>query len=115
MATSAQVLNMLIPTGGYAIYGDDFEGIQFIEATPITKEQFEAGFAEYDAWKAEQDATKAAAKQALLDKLGITAEEAQLALLKEEAARIKSENDNQAARMEAEIAILQSHISVLRA
>jgi hypothetical protein len=80
MATGAEVLSMLIPSGGYVIYGNDFEGIEFIEAKPITKEQFEAGFAEYDAWKAEQDATKAAAKQALLDKLGITAEEAQLLL-----------------------------------
>ena len=78
MATSAQVLNMLIPTGGYAIYGDDFEGIQFIEATPITKAQFEAGFAQYDAWKAEQDAEEAAAKaaaQAKLAALGLTTDD----------------------------------------
>ena len=78
MATSAQVLNMLIPTGGYAIYGDDFEGIQFIEATPITKEQFEAGFAQYDAWKAAQDAQIAADKaaaQAKLAALGLTTDD----------------------------------------
>ena len=80
MATGADVLGMLIPTGGWAINGDDFDGITFIEATPITKAEFEAGFAQYDAWKAQQDATKAADKAALLARLGITAEEATLLL-----------------------------------
>lgn len=80
MATGAQVLEMLIPSGGWVIIGDDWEGVQFIEATPITQEEFEAGFAQYDAWKAQQDADKATAKQALLDKLGITEEEATLLL-----------------------------------
>jgi hypothetical protein len=80
MATMAEVLRFLIPEGGYTASGDTYESIQFIEATPITKEQFDAGFAQYDTWKAEQDAAKAAAKQALLDKLGITQEEAQLLL-----------------------------------
>jgi len=81
MATSADVLNMLIPNGGWVIYGNDFDSIIYDDGvTPITKEQFEAGFAQYDAFKAEQDVAKAAAKQALLDKLGITAEEAKLLL-----------------------------------
>lgn len=80
MATGADVLSMLIPTGGWVISGDDFEGIQFIEAEPITKAEFEAGFAKVDAYKAEQDAKAAAAKTALLDRLGITADEAKLLL-----------------------------------
>ena len=80
MATGADVLGMLIPTGGWVISGDDFDGITFIEATPITKAEFEAGFAQYDAWKAQQDATNAADKAALLARLGITAEEATLLL-----------------------------------
>jgi hypothetical protein len=75
MATGAQVLNMLIPTGGWVISGDNFEGIQFLEAKPITKKQFTDGFAQYDAWKAEQDAAKAQAKAALLERLGLTQEE----------------------------------------
>jgi len=66
MATIQNVLSMLIPNGGYVARGDLYEGIEFLECEPITKEQFEAGFAQYDAWKAEQDATKAAARQALL-------------------------------------------------
>jgi hypothetical protein len=81
MATSADVLNMLIPNGGWVIYGQDFDTIIYDEGvTPITKAQFEAGFAQYDALKAQQDADKATAKQALLDKLGITEEEAALLL-----------------------------------
>ena len=80
MATGADVLSKLIPTGGWYIAGNEYEAIQFIECEPITKEQFEAGFAEADAWKAEQDAARAAAKAALLAKLGITTDEARLLL-----------------------------------
>lgn len=78
MATGSEVLAMLIPTGGWVIAGDEFAGIQFLECDPITKSQFEAGFAEYDAWKAEQDvkvqADKASA-QAKLAALGLTADD----------------------------------------
>ena len=80
MATGAEVLRMLIPEGGYAITGDDYEGIQFIEAEPITEAEFKAGFDKYDAWKAEEEAKAAATKEALLDRLGITADEARLLL-----------------------------------
>jgi hypothetical protein len=76
MAKGYEVLEMLIPTGGWTIAGDDFDTIQFIEATPITKAQFEAGFAQFDAWKAEQDAAQVAAKvaaEAKLAALGLTA------------------------------------------
>jgi hypothetical protein len=75
MATGSDVLTMLIPTGGWAIIGNDFDGISFLECKPITKAQFEAGFAKYDAWKAEQDVTAIAAKeaaQAKLAALGLT-------------------------------------------
>ena len=79
MATSTQVLEMLIPTGGWAATGHDWEGVQFLEATPITKEQFDQGLLDYDAWKADKDkkesSDKLAAKQAVLDKLGLTADE----------------------------------------
>lgn len=80
MAKAKEVLAMLIPNGGYVIYGDEFEGIQFLECEPITKAQFETGFAQYDAWKAQQDVDKATAKAALLTRLGITEEEAALLL-----------------------------------
>jgi hypothetical protein len=78
MATIADVLNMLIPNGGYIASGEEYEGIEFIECEPITKKQYEDGFAQYDAWKAEQDANKAqlkAAAEAKLAALGLTAED----------------------------------------
>lgn len=80
MATGADVLEMLIPNGDYSITGGTYEGINFNNCEPITKAEFEAGFAQYDAWKAEQDAIKAAQRQAILDRLGLTAEEARLLL-----------------------------------
>jgi hypothetical protein len=76
MATGAEVLSMLIPKGGWVIFGDDYDGIQFLECEPITKTQFEAGFSKVDAWKAERQV----AREALLTKLGITEQEAQLLL-----------------------------------
>ena len=79
MATGGNVLEMLIPQGGWVIIADDFDSIRYDEGvTPITKKQFTDGFAQYDAWKAGQDANKANAKEELLNRLGITAEEAQL-------------------------------------
>lgn len=80
MATSVEVLAMLIPNGGYVQTGTDFEGIDFIDCDPITKKQYTDGFAQFDAWKAEQEAIKAAEKAALLAKLGITEDEAKLLL-----------------------------------
>lgn len=80
MATAAEVLRMLIPNGGYVLVGDNFEGLEFTECEPITKSEFEAGFAKYDAWKAEQDSAREAEKQTILNRLGITAEEAALLL-----------------------------------
>lgn len=80
MAKSHEVLSMLIPNGGYVQTGEDYEGIQFLECEPITKKEYEAGFLQYDSWKAEQIASKAIAKAALLEKLGITEDEAKLLL-----------------------------------
>lgn len=80
MATGAQVLSMLLPDGGWTMVGDSFEGITFLEATPITKKQFEDGFAQYDAWKESQETAKQAEKEAILNRLGLTAEEAKLIL-----------------------------------
>jgi hypothetical protein len=78
MAESREVLQMLIPNGGYYAVGEEFEGIQFIECEPITKKQWQDGFAKYDAWKDEQDAAKVAAKksaQSKLAALGLTVED----------------------------------------
>lgn len=78
MAKGYEVLQMLIPQGGWVITGNDWDGVEFFECEPITKKQFENGFAQYDAWKAEQDANKATAKAAAEGKLaalGLTTED----------------------------------------
>ncbi len=75
MARGSEVLSMLLPQGGWVIAGDDYENIQFIEAKPITKEEFEAGFAKVDAWKAQKAAETQATKEsaeAKLAALGLT-------------------------------------------
>jgi hypothetical protein len=80
MITGSQVLEMLIPSGGWVITGNDFEGIQFFECEPITKKEFEDGFKKYESWVAVEATAKAEAKAALLDRLGISEEEAKLLL-----------------------------------
>jgi hypothetical protein len=74
--SGGDVLEMLIPTGGWVITADDFNSIKYDDGVePITKAQFEAGFGQYEAWKAEQETIKAQAKAALLERLGLTQEE----------------------------------------
>ena len=81
MAKGYEVLTMLRPDGGWVIVEDNFDSIRWDKGiAPLTKEEYEAGFAQYDAWKTEQDSAKAAQKAALLDRLGITEDEAKLLL-----------------------------------
>ena len=79
MATGGDVLKMLCSGKEWTIYGDDYESINWYGQKPaITKTEFEAGFAEFDAWKAQQDAAQVAAKsvaQAKLAALGLTVED----------------------------------------
>jgi hypothetical protein len=75
MAYSREVLTMLLPDGGWACTGETWEGVQFFDAKPITKKQWQDGFAKYDAWKAEQDQAIQNERQAILDRLGLTADE----------------------------------------
>jgi hypothetical protein len=81
MAQGFEVLKMLCPTGGWVIVEDDFDSIIWDDNQPqCTKAEFQFGFAKVDAWKAEQDAAKAHERAALLERLGITEEEARLLL-----------------------------------
>jgi hypothetical protein len=80
MAKGGDVLFMLIPQGGWVISGSDYDSIQWLECEPITRAKFEDGLKKYDAWKAKQDSDKEASRQAILDRLGITAEEAAIIL-----------------------------------
>lgn len=81
MATPVEVLNMLCPDAEWTMTDDNWDTIIWNNGkAPITKKQFEEGFADYDAWIIQQDVSQASAKSALLDKLGITADEAKLLL-----------------------------------
>ena len=78
MAKGAEVLSMLCPNTQWVITENDFDSIQWIKGEPITKAEFEAGFAKVDAWKAEQDAQATVKKetaQAKLNALGLTADD----------------------------------------
>lgn len=80
MPTTSEVMSMIYPDGGWVAVGDDFDGIQFLECAPVTKANYEKAAASYDGWKLEQKEAKAAKKAALLDKLGITEDEAKTLL-----------------------------------
>ena len=77
MATGAEVLSYLCPNVQWAMSDDDFDTIVWVnvDEAPITKKQYQDGFAKYDAWKAKQDADKEAARQAILDRIGLTSDE----------------------------------------
>ena len=78
MATGGDVLSMLCPNSEWVIRGGDFDSIEWIKGDKITKAEFEAGFAQYDAWKTEQDAQAAQAKasaEAKLAALGLTGDD----------------------------------------
>ena len=81
MVNPSDVFLMLCPNAKVAITGDKYENINWFDAEPaITKAEYEAGFTEYPAWKAEQDAAKAAAKaaaQSKLEALGLTVQDLQ--------------------------------------
>lgn len=79
--TGGDVMTYLLPNGGWSIHGEDFNSVIFDDGVEtITEAEFKDGFKTYGAWKAKQNATNAAAKAALLERLGITADEAALLL-----------------------------------
>jgi hypothetical protein len=81
MATGADVLQMLRPNGGWVIYGDEFESIIYDEGVePLTEKEFNDGFKKAEKWLTDQKAAKIAARDEILNKLGITREEAQILL-----------------------------------
>jgi hypothetical protein len=81
MAKAHEVLLMLCDGAAYTLIGEEYEDINWHGSKPaITKAQYVAGFQKYDEWKLAQDSAKAAAKAALLERLGITEDEAKLLL-----------------------------------
>jgi hypothetical protein len=78
MAKGSDVLGMLRPNGGWIIRDNDFNQIEWIDCEPLTKAEFDAGFAEFDAWSAQKEADQIAAKeaaQAKLAALGLTTDD----------------------------------------
>lgn len=78
MATHIEVLSFLRPNGGYVAKGNSYEGIDFVECQPFTKEEYEVAFDLVDAAKAQAEADAAAKKataEAKLAALGLTAED----------------------------------------
>ena len=79
MTKKNEVLAFLRPDGGYVMVGDDYENIVFeSHCEPFSKAEYEAGFPQYDAWKAEQEAQAAAKKlaaEAKLAALGLDADD----------------------------------------
>jgi hypothetical protein len=81
MANGSEVMTHFFPNGGYYIQGDDFSTVFYDEGvTPITKKQFDDTFKIIDSIKLQKESEKAAMKTAILDRLGLTAEEAKLLL-----------------------------------
>lgn len=69
MVKPYEVLQYLIPNGGWYMVGEDFDGIQFLDCESITKAQYDAGFAKVEKLKADQELTAQAAKEAAIAKL----------------------------------------------
>lgn len=81
MADGGQVLTMLCPDVEWTITENDYDSIDWYGKKPaITKKQFEEALANYDALKAAEEAEKLAKRQEILDRLGLSEEEAQLLL-----------------------------------
>jgi hypothetical protein len=81
MATVAEVLQMLRPGAGFVVIDNDLSTVVYDEGVkPVTQKEFDDGLANFDSVQAEKESIKIAAKTALLNKLGITAEEATLLL-----------------------------------
>jgi hypothetical protein len=82
------VLAKLRPQGGYAIWDNDFDTIRWDEGViPLTRQEFDDGLLQVEKWQeeeAEQIQAEAEAKetqrQAIADRLGLTADELKVLL-----------------------------------
>ena len=74
-----EVMEHLRPNGGWVIYGEDFDSIKYFDACePITKKLFDDTLADIENIVEAKQAAQSDAKAALLERLGITADEAKL-------------------------------------
>jgi hypothetical protein len=77
-----EAINKLKPTAEFSFTDDDYSTIKWdvLDGDAPTQKEIDAAIKEIKADELEAEASKATAKSALLDKLGITAEEAALLL-----------------------------------
>ena len=76
-----EALAYLAPKGGWTLSGDDYNDLIWLaDGNPPTLAEVEAEIAKIPARKEQARAEAKAKRQALLDKLGITEEEARLLL-----------------------------------
>lgn len=77
----AAVFNFLRPKGGWILNGVDYLDAIYDEGVaPISKVEFEKGVIDYKSFCLKNEATVANQKNEILEKLGITADEAALLL-----------------------------------
>ena len=73
------VMEYLRPNGGWVIYGEDFDSIKYFDACEaIAKDLFDDTLANIENIVEAKQAAQSDAKAALLERLGITADEAKL-------------------------------------
>lgn len=78
---AVKALELLKPDGGWVIYGDDFDSIVYDEGvSPLTKKQFDDAVKTIEKNELAQAEAKAAQKQAIAERLGLTADELQVLL-----------------------------------
>jgi len=77
-----KIIRHLRPSAEFVIYGDTLEGLEFIDQsiTKPTQAEVDAAWTTIQEAENEAAAEQAVARQALLDRLGITADEAKLLL-----------------------------------
>lgn len=81
MTSLDRVLNSLYPGAQWSLDGDTYAGLIWHSDTPKpTEKELEDGRTKVEALIAKAESDKAKAKQSVLDRLGITADEAALLL-----------------------------------
>lgn len=81
MPTYTEIFQMIRPDGGWVVYEGDLNATVYDEGVePVTEEEFGQAMLDYPAWKTAKDEELVNRRQAILDRLGLTEDEAKLIL-----------------------------------
>jgi acyl-CoA reductase-like NAD-dependent aldehyde dehydrogenase len=82
MSYLVKAIKKLKPSAEFSFTDDDYSTVKWdvLEGKAPTQAQIDVAIEQIKAEEAQAEATKAAQRQAILDRLGLTAEEAQLLL-----------------------------------